>query len=110
MRVNVKDMSGLSGLFVVAVDRVGVKQAALLVDTITGWEMTVRKYRRPVSAVEYGEHCGLSEPTAYRRLEQFREAFPEVKYPHELMGPLLKQLERDTVADTAPAASWVKLA
>jgi hypothetical protein len=76
----------------VCVDRAGWRQGPRIAQFVTEWEVCVRKNGGPISTDEFASWWHESRPTAYRRLAEFRVAFPELgehAFPHDLMRPLL---------------------
>ncbi len=83
-------------LFLLCVDRGGVKRGARLYDFCEDWAAAVDANRGAVSMNEYSAWTRrYSSRTAYSRLAEFRAAFPELGpegRPDALMGPLLDRL------------------
>lgn len=66
-----------------------------MAEFIAEWEVCVRSQRRDVSSEEFAAWWKDSRATTYRRLAEFREAFPQLgphATPSALMGPLLVRL------------------
>lgn len=66
-----------------------------MAEFIAEWEICVRQVGRDVGVEEFAAWWRDSRATTYRRLGEFREAFPELGEhgkPDDLMRPLLVQL------------------
>lgn len=80
------------GLIGVCVDRGGYRRGARVAEFVMEWEVAVRKHAGPVGIEEFARWWRESRMTAYRRLAEFRELFPELGQeatPNDLMRPLL---------------------
>ncbi len=92
------------------VQRLGYRRGARVAEFIGEWEVCVRKHGREVGAEEFVAWWKDSRATTYRRLVEFREAFPELGLhgtPGDLMRPLLAQLHardlgQEVDLDSAP--------
>jgi hypothetical protein len=77
------------------VNRGGYRHGRRVAQFIAEWELAVRSIGRNITAEEFGAWWKDSPATAYRRLAEFRQLFPELGQhgkPDDLMGPLLTQL------------------
>lgn len=84
---------------------------------VTCWAIAEADLGRPVASM--AEFLGwwqgaYAERTAYRRLEQFRELFPEHEWPREITAPLVaaiaERAERVTKPDPALMMTPVQVA
>jgi hypothetical protein len=83
------------------VDRLGYRRGARVAEFIGEWEVCVRQLGHAVSTDEFAAWWRESRATAYRRLAEFRESFPELGphgKPDDLMRPLLEQLAESSEA------------
>jgi hypothetical protein len=79
------------------IDRGGYRRGGRIAEFITEWEVAVRKTGGPLTTDEVAAWWRQSRPTAYRRLGEFRQAWPELGahgFPHDLMRPLLDELAK----------------
>lgn len=77
------------------IDQCGYRRGARLAEFIAEWEVCVRSYNRDVTSEEFAAWWKDSRATTYRRLAEFREAFPQLgphATPSALMRPLLDRL------------------
>jgi hypothetical protein len=77
------------------VDRGGYRRGARVAEFVMEWEVAVRKHAGPVTMDEFARWWKDSPRTAYRRLAEFRDLFPELGEhgtPQDLMRPLLDRL------------------
>lgn len=77
------------------VNKGGYRRGRRVAQFIAEWELAVRDHGRGLSAEEFARWWRESPATAYRRLAEFRELFPELGdhgKPDDLMGPLLERL------------------
>ena len=73
----------------------GLRAGRRMAQFITEWEVAVRANGGPVSADDFAGYWRESRMTSFRRLAEFRNAFPELgpqAFPHALMAPLLERL------------------
>lgn len=90
------------------VDRAGYRAGSRVAQFIFEWELVVRSTGGPIRAEEYSAWWKIGATTGYRRLAEFRAAFPELGehgMPHDLMRPLLDRL----AAGEVPAGEDVPL-
>lgn len=85
------------------VERAGYQKGARVAQFVYEWELVIRSTRGPITAEEFAAWWKIGNATAYRRLAEFREVFPQLGQrgmPHDLMRPLLRRLEAgEDVAD-----------
>lgn len=77
------------------VNRGGYRRGRKVAQFIAEWELAVRSIGREISAEEFAAWWQDHRATAFRKLAEFRELFPELGEhgkPDDLMGPLLKRL------------------
>lgn len=77
------------------IDRLGYRRGARVAEFIAEWEICVRQAGGEVETEHFAAWWKDSRATTYRRLQEFREGFPELGEhgrPSDLMGPLLEQL------------------
>jgi hypothetical protein len=78
--------------------RQGFRRGAMVAEFITEWEVWLRSAGQDGGVEEFAQWWKDSPRTAYRRLANFRAAFPELgkqATPSALMGPLLERLRYD---------------
>lgn len=79
------------------IDRLGYVKGARLAEFIVEWEMWLRARGEDLGTEDFAAWWKDSRATTYRRLDDFRRAFPELGphgTPSGLMGPLLRRLEQ----------------
>jgi hypothetical protein len=89
----------------VCIKRLGYRRGAVCAEFIAEWEVGVRAHGGPLTAEEFAAWWKDSRATTYRRLQDFRRAFPELGpkgLPSDLMAPLLKQLAGASTEADAP--------
>jgi hypothetical protein len=69
-----------------------LRKARKVAQFIAEWELVVRDQGGAITVEEFGKWWRESPATVYRRLSQFRELYPDAQHPHDLMGPLLRDL------------------
>jgi hypothetical protein len=82
------------------VNRGGYRRGRKIAQFIAEWELAVRSNGAAIEVADFAEYWGDHLATAYRRLAEFREAFPELGEhgkPDDLMRPLLRSLSRGRV-------------
>jgi hypothetical protein len=82
-------------LIQLCVERGGYRKGAPVAEFVMEWEIAVRKHAGSITIEEFGRWWKDSTRTAYRRLDAFRELFPElgpIATPEALMRPLLDRL------------------
>lgn len=93
-------------LISLCVERLGYRRGVRVAEFIGEWELCVRSTGGLVGAEEFAAWWEASASTAYRRLVEFRAAFPELGphgVPSALMRPLLERLEQGRdVSDFPP--------
>lgn len=84
-------------MLALCVNRGGYRVGSRVAQFIFEWELCVRSVKHEVSVEEFGAWWKVDRATAYRRLAEFRELFPQLGErgkPSDLMGPLLERLAR----------------
>lgn len=96
MKLGLNLLQTKGALWVVCVQRVGVREGAQLVQFCDDWAACVTAHDGAIGFEAYAKWTrAYSHRTAYNRLSLFRRAFPELGSdgsPEQLLGPLLERL------------------
>lgn len=79
------------------VNRGGFRCGRRVGQFIAEWELAVRSNGAAIEVADFARYWSEHLATAYRRLAEFRQLFPELGEhgkPDQLMGPLLERLAR----------------
>lgn len=85
------------------INRGGYRRGRRVAQFIAEWELVVRSERGDITAETFAAWWREGNATAYRRLAEFRQLFPELGdrgRPSDLMEPLLHYMETGRSADT----------
>jgi hypothetical protein len=83
----------------VAAAKVGIRRAVAVMAFVAEWQEIRKRYGRDITMGEYVANCPESRPTAYRRLQVFREVFD--KQPEATPNDVIRLVE-DALRDSPP--------
>lgn len=90
-------------LYLLCIARAGYQDGALLIEFIEEWRRCVESHGRPVNIEEFIAWTRrYARRTTFRRLQLFRESFPQLGehgLPDGLMRPLIERLAAEVPAE-----------